>query len=139
MTRPRTARPSSMRSKTFGEEAVYGEGYLFVRIPPGPAGQRNELSSGHGQEPPSAFHPFSGIEQFESEEGVLETAIRWLGYIAAVAGRGGARRDGGRRARRCGSAGRGWPRSSEPASRCTVCGSERGAVPWSGTRRWRSI
>ena len=67
----------------FGKEAVYGEGWLFVRIPPGPAGQRDDYHPGTDKKR-SAFHPFTGIEQFESEEGILETAIRWLGYIAAA-------------------------------------------------------
>ena len=67
----------------FGKEAVYGEGWLFVRIPPGPAGQRDDYHPGKDKKR-SAFHPFTGIEQFESEEGILETAIRWLGYIAAA-------------------------------------------------------
>ena len=69
--------------KDFGDEAVYGEGWLFVRIPPGPAGQRDDHHPGTDKKR-SAFHPFHGIENFESEEGVLETAIRWLGYIAAA-------------------------------------------------------
>jgi hypothetical protein len=69
----------------FGREAVYGEGYLFVRVPPGPAAERDENHPGTDKKQ-SAFHPFDGVKQFESEEGVLEKAIRWLGYIAAAVG-----------------------------------------------------
>ena len=69
----------------FGEEAVYGEGYLFVRIPPGPTGQRDDHHPGTDKKV-SAFHPFDGIKQFESEKGVLEKAIECLAIIAAVVG-----------------------------------------------------
>ncbi|MEV6305530.1 polymorphic toxin-type HINT domain-containing protein [Actinoplanes sp. NPDC051861] len=58
----------------FGAEAVYGEGVLAVRIPPGPAG---------GGDP---NHPGAGMHYYDSEMGVVQEALRVLAVVAAVAG-----------------------------------------------------
>jgi uncharacterized membrane protein HdeD (DUF308 family) len=58
----------------FGSDAVYGEGLIAVRIPPGVAG---------AQDP---NHPGTATKFYRSEEGVLQKVLWALGIIAAVAG-----------------------------------------------------
>ena len=60
--------------ESFGEDASYGEGTIAVRIPPGPAGAADPN------------YPGPNIRYYESEEGPLQIALRWLGYIAAAVG-----------------------------------------------------
>jgi uncharacterized membrane protein HdeD (DUF308 family) len=58
----------------FGEEAVYGEGIIAARIPPGPAGEKD------------ASHPGTEIKTYTSAPGPIQKVLYVLGIIAALVG-----------------------------------------------------
>ena len=60
--------------KTFGDQAMYGEGWIAVRMPAGGPGA--ECRERRGAE----------IHLYKSEEGILDSVIKALGFIAAFVG-----------------------------------------------------
>ena len=105
----------------FGSDAVYGEGIVAVRIPPGPAG---------AQDP---NHPGTATKYYRSEEGVLQKVLWALGILAAVAGVAALAATGvGRRRRRPGYSAW-WPAWPARSRHCTTSASGPGATPCSGT------
>ena len=57
----------------FGDQATYGEGWIAVRMPPGPHEQCKDRRT-------------SGIKLYRSKEGILEKVWKALGFIALVIG-----------------------------------------------------